>query len=141
VLFRSQQMWQVHVLGTFHTVRAAWPHFVRQGHGRIVTTASGAVFGYAGRAHYAAAKGAVLGLTNTLAVEGEPHGITANTVLPHGRTRLATPGSRAPDPALAAPGVAWLCHRACAETRQSFLIGGGRVTRVRFEPGGRVDLA
>jgi NAD(P)-dependent dehydrogenase (short-subunit alcohol dehydrogenase family) len=135
-----QQMWQVHVLGTFHTVRAAWPHFVRQGHGRVVTTASGAVFGYAGRAHYAAAKGAVLGLTNTLAVEGEPHGIAANTVLPHGRTRLATPGSSAPDPALAAPGVAWLCHRSCTETGRAFAIGGGRVTRVRFGLGDPVTF-
>lgn len=132
-------MWRTHLLGTFHVVRAAWPHFVRRSHGRVVTTASGAVFGFAGRAHYGAAKGAVLGLTNTLAVEGEPHGITANTVLPHGATRLARPGSDAPDPALAAPAVAWLCHRSCRETRQIFTVAGATMRRVRFGPGEDVD--
>ena len=48
------------VLGTFNVVHAAWPHLVAQRYGRVVTTSSGAVFGFAGRAHYAAAKGAVL---------------------------------------------------------------------------------
>ena len=130
-----------HVLGTFHTVRAAWPHLVDRGGGRIVTTSSGAVFGYPGRAHYAAAKGAVLGFTNTIAVEGEPHGITANTVLPRGNTRLAEPHHHAPDPALAAPAIAWMCHRTCTENRRAFVIGGGRITRVRFAPGDDVDLS
>ncbi|MCB0993569.1 MAG: SDR family NAD(P)-dependent oxidoreductase [Acidimicrobiales bacterium] len=130
-----------HVLGTFHTVKAAWPHFVRQGGGRIVTTSSGAVFGYAGRAHYAAAKGAVLGFTNTVAIEGKPHGIAANTVLPRGNTRLAEPHHQAPDPALAAPAVAWLCHTTCDETRRAFVIGGGRITRVRFAPAEDVELS
>ena len=121
--------------GTFHVVRAAWPHFVAKGYGRVVTTASDAVFGFAGRAHYAAAKGAVLALTNTLAVEGAPHGVLANCVLPWGATRLARPGSNAPDPALAAPPVAWLCHEQCRETGQAFVVGGGRVARVAFGAG------
>ncbi len=118
-----------HLYGTFHVIQAAWPHFVAQRYGRIVTTASGALFGYAGRAHYAAAKGAVVGLTNTIAVEGREHGIAANTVLPHGATRLATPGSTAPPAADAAPPVAWLCHRDCTETGQIFGTGGGRMVR------------
>lgn len=118
---------------TWHLVQAAWPHLVAQRHGRIVTTASGAVFGFAGRAHYAAAKGAVLAITNTLALEGGAHGIAVNCVLPWGATRLARPGSRAPDPALAAPAVAWLCHDTCTETGAAFTVGGGRVSRVRLD--------
>lgn len=120
---------------TWHLVREAWPRLVAQGHGRIVTTASGAVFGFAGRAHYGAAKGAVLALTNTLAIEGAPHGIAANTVLPWGATRLARPGSRAPDPAEAAPAVAWLCHESCPENGAAFTVGQGRIARVRVEVG------
>jgi NAD(P)-dependent dehydrogenase (short-subunit alcohol dehydrogenase family) len=123
------------LFGTFHVVLAAWPHLVGQGFGRIVTTASGAVFGFAGRAHYAATKGAVLALTTTLAIEGAAHGVSANCVLPWGATRLARPGSDAPDAALAAPPVAWLCHETCQETGAAFSIGGGRIARVRFAPG------
>ena len=123
------------LFGTFHVVRAAWPHLIGQGFGRVVTTASGAVFGFAGRAHYAAAKGAVLALTTTLAVEGAPHGVSANCVLPWGATRLARAGSDAPDAALAAPPVAWLCHETCQETGAAFSIGGGRIARIRFASG------
>lgn len=120
--------------GTFHIVQAAWPHLAAT-HGRIVTTASGAVFGFAGRAHYAAAKGAVLALTMTLAREGAADGISANCVLPHGNTRLARPGSNAPDPSLAAPPVAWLCHETCTENGAAFAIGGGRIARVELTQG------
>jgi NAD(P)-dependent dehydrogenase (short-subunit alcohol dehydrogenase family) len=122
------------LFGTFNVVRAAWPHLLEQRFGRVVTTASGAVFGFEGRAHYAAAKGAVLGLTNTLAIEGAPHGVRVNCVLPWGATRLAQPGSRAPDAALAAPAVAWLCHEACQANGAAFVIGGGRIARVVFAP-------
>lgn len=118
------------LFGTFHPIRAAWRHLVAQGHGRIVTTSSDAVFGYAGRGHYAAAKGAVLGLTNTVAVEGAAHGIFANTIMPYGTTRLSTAGAPVTDPSLAAPAVAWLCHPACTENGQTFLTGGGRFIRV-----------
>lgn len=122
-----------HLFGTFWTIRAAWPHFVAQRHGRVVTTSSDGFFGYAGRGHYAAAKGAVIGLTNTVAVEGAPHGIGANTVMPYGSTRLSTPNAAHTDPALAAPPVAWLCHRDCTENGQTFLTGGDRFQRVVYE--------
>jgi NAD(P)-dependent dehydrogenase (short-subunit alcohol dehydrogenase family) len=123
------------VFGTFNVVHAAWPHLVAQRYGRVVTTSSGAVFGFAGRAHYAAAKGAVLALTNTMALEGAAHGVFANSVLPWGMTRLSRPGGGAPDAELAAPPVAWLCHEQCEENGQAFVIGGGRVARVTFEAG------
>ena len=118
---------------TFHVVRAAWPQMLARGYGRIVTTASGGIFGIAGRAHYVASKGAVWALTKTLAIEGEPHGIQVNCVLPWGSTRMARPGSSAPPAADAAAAVAWLCHDHCAITGEAFTVGGGKVARVVLE--------
>ena len=120
---------------TFHVVRAVWPHMVARRYGRIVTTASGGIFGIAGRAHYVAAKGAVWALTRTLAIEGEPHGVQVNCVLPWGATRLARPGSAAPAASEAAAAVAWLCHEQCSITGEAFTVGGGRIARVLLERG------
>jgi len=120
---------------TFHIVRATWPQMVARRYGRVVTTASGGLFGIAGRGHYVAAKGAVWALTKTLAIEGESHGINVNCVLPWGATRMARPGSNAPPVAEAAAAVAWLCHEGCAITGEAFTVGGGRIARVVFERG------
>jgi len=118
---------------TFHVVRAAWPHMTQRGYGRIVTTASGGIFGIAGRAHYVAAKGAVWALTKTLALEGEAHGIQINCVLPWGLTRMARPHSDAPPAGEAAAAVAWLCHEECAISGEAFTVGGGKIARVVLE--------
>ena len=126
--------------GTFHIVRAAWPHLVASRDGRIVTTASGAMFGFPGRSHYAAAKGGVFALTMTLAGEGAAHGVHANCVFPHGNTRMARPNSNAPDASLAAPPVAWLCHETCAESGAAFAIGGGRIARVQLTQDAWLDV-
>ncbi len=56
----------VHVGGSFHAARAAWPHFVEQGYGRIVMTTSTGVLGLPGNTAYATAKGGVLGLARSL---------------------------------------------------------------------------
>jgi NAD(P)-dependent dehydrogenase (short-subunit alcohol dehydrogenase family) len=120
---------------TFHVVRAAWPHMTQRRYGRIVTTASGGIFGIAGRAHYVAAKGAVWALTKTLAIEGEPHGIQINCVLPWGLTRMARPQSDAPPAGEAAAAVAWLCHEQCAISGEAFTVGGGKIARVVLERG------
>ena len=123
---------------TFHIVRAAWPQMMARHYGRIVTTASGGIFGIAGRAHYVAAKGAVWAMTKTLAIEGEPHGIQINCVLPWGATRMARPGSTAPPPSDAAAAVAWLCHHECSITGEAFTVGGGRIARVVLERGAAI---
>ncbi|MEO5841999.1 MAG: SDR family NAD(P)-dependent oxidoreductase [Acidimicrobiales bacterium] len=118
---------------TFHIVQAAWPQMAADRYGRVVTTASGGIFGIAGRAHYVAAKGAVWALTKTLALEGEPHGIQINCVLPWGLTRMAREGSTAPPADDAAAAVAWLCHEQCAITGEAFTVGGGKIARVVLE--------
>ena len=57
----------VHVGGSFNTTRAAWPHMVEQGYGRIVMTTSAGMFGLPDNLSYATAKGAVIGL------DAQPH--------------------------------------------------------------------
>jgi len=55
----------VHVAGAFNTSRAAWPHMVEQGYGRIVMTTSTGIFGLPDNLSYATSKAAVVGLTRS----------------------------------------------------------------------------
>lgn len=128
----------VHVLGTFGTLRAAWPHLVLQGYGRIVNTTSSGVFGLPANLAYATAKGGVLGLTRSLATAGADHGITVNCIAPAAMTRMAGRPAAAgePDaddpmaPDLVAPMVAFLAHEACPVTGEVYAAGAGRFARI-----------
>jgi NAD(P)-dependent dehydrogenase (short-subunit alcohol dehydrogenase family) len=61
----------VHLEGTFNICHAVWPIMQAQKYGRIINIGSGAgLYGNFGQANYSSAKMAVLGLTNTLALEG-----------------------------------------------------------------------
>lgn len=80
---RWQSMLAVHLGGMATMVRAVLPGMLDRGAGRIVAIASElAIGGGAGCAHYAAAKGAVLGMAKSLAVEAAPHGVLVNVVAP-----------------------------------------------------------
>jgi NAD(P)-dependent dehydrogenase (short-subunit alcohol dehydrogenase family) len=86
-LTMSTDVWQdmiaVNLTGVFHTIQAALPDMVARKWGRIVTISSNAAqIGASDRAHYAAAKGGVIGLTKALARELARHGITSNTIPP-----------------------------------------------------------
>ena len=77
------RMFAVHVNGTFHTCRAVLPGMVAARAGAIVNMSSlHAIRGQANAAHYAAAKGAIIGLTKSIAREKGPLGIRANAVAP-----------------------------------------------------------
>jgi NAD(P)-dependent dehydrogenase (short-subunit alcohol dehydrogenase family) len=133
----------VHVEGSFHTTRAAWPAMVGQGHGRIVMTTSAGVFGLPNNTSYATAKGAVIGLSRSLAVAGAAHGIKVNVIAPAAYTRMAGPGADDPDrddpmatlmaPELVAPLVAYLAHERCAATGEIYAAGAGRFGRIVIE--------
>jgi NAD(P)-dependent dehydrogenase (short-subunit alcohol dehydrogenase family) len=74
----------VNLVGTFLTCKAAIPHLIGRGAGRIVNVAgTSGLRGYRNRAAYSASKWAVRGLTRTLALELGQHGITVNTVCPN----------------------------------------------------------
>ena len=124
----------VHVGGSFNTTRAAWPHLVDQGYGRIVMTTSAGLFGLPNNTSYATAKGAVVGLTRSLTTAGAAHGITANCIAPGAMTRMA--GRAGEDaglgmsPDLVAPMVALLAHEACPVCGEIYAAGFGRFARI-----------
>ncbi|CQD12136.1 short-chain dehydrogenase [Mycolicibacterium conceptionense] len=73
----------VNLTGTFLSIRAALSDMVAAQWGRIITISSAAgQKGAQGQAHYSAAKGGVIALTKTVALDYAAKGITANTVPP-----------------------------------------------------------
>jgi 2-hydroxycyclohexanecarboxyl-CoA dehydrogenase len=98
-----QRMIDVNLSGVFHTIQLAAPDMVERKWGRIVTISSQAAqSGAQDRAHYAASKGGVIGLTRSLAREWARHGITVNTVPP---SLVDTPLARAGMAAFGIPSI------------------------------------
>jgi NAD(P)-dependent dehydrogenase (short-subunit alcohol dehydrogenase family) len=123
----------VHVGGSFNTARAAWPHFVDQGYGRIVNTTSAGFFGLPKNLGYATAKGGVIGMTRSLATAGGRKGIKVNLIAPAATTRMAgEPSDAVPDmpPEQVAPMVAFLAHEDCPVTGEIYAAGAGRFARI-----------
>jgi NAD(P)-dependent dehydrogenase (short-subunit alcohol dehydrogenase family) len=132
---------EVHVVGSFNTTRAAWPHMVAQGYGRIVMTTSSGVFGLPTNVGYATAKGGVIGLTRSLSTAGAAHGIKVNLIAPAAFTRMAGQSSRADGadggalaeqmaPQLVAPMVGLLAHESCPVSGEMYAAGAGRFARM-----------
>lgn len=133
----------VHVRGTWHTTRAAWPHMVEQGYGRVITTTSTGVFGLADNLAYATAKGALIGFTRSLAVAAAPHGIGVNCIAPNAITRPSTSAAkpnittappsearqRALQTDLVSPMVAYLAHESCDVNGEILVAGAHRFAR------------
>lgn len=83
-----EQHIDVHMLGTFYLTQAVFEVMKKAGYGRIVNTSSAGVFGFPTMASYATAKGSVIGLTTTIAHEGEPHNIKVNALFPNANTDM-----------------------------------------------------
>lgn len=79
----------VHLNGSVNCTKAAWPYMVKQGYGRILmTTSASGIYGNFGQANYGAAKSALVGLMNVLAIEGERKGIRVNALAPTAATQM-----------------------------------------------------
>ena len=141
----------VHLMGAFHLAKAAFPRMCDAGYGRIVFVSSiVGLYGERNVAGYAAGKAAVIGLANTLALEGAAHGVTANCIVPAAQTRLAE-GRDTDDfppwgPELVAPAVGWLAHEDCTASGELYVALAGRMAKARmvetrgvFQPGWTIE--
>ena len=79
----------VHLMGSATCTKAVWNAMRAQNYGRIVmTTSCSGLYGNFGQANYAAAKMGVIGLMQTLGIEGEKNNVRVNCLAPTGATRM-----------------------------------------------------
>ncbi|WP_339630170.1 SDR family NAD(P)-dependent oxidoreductase [uncultured Sneathiella sp.] len=79
----------VHLMGSVNCSKAVWNIMREQGYGRIaMTTSSSGLYGNFGQTNYGAAKMGVIGLMNTLVIEGAKYGIKVNALSPCAATRM-----------------------------------------------------
>ena len=141
----SPEMWQdvlaVHLHGAFNVTQPAFQIMRQQGYGRIVLTTSAAgLFGNFGQANYGSAKLALVGLMNTLKLEGAKYNIKVNTVAPLATTRL-TQDVLPPDfadklkPEFVAPLVLYLCSEQCPASGGIYNAGMGHYSRATVVSG------
>ncbi|MGP6177246.1 SDR family NAD(P)-dependent oxidoreductase [Microbacterium sp. A196] len=139
----------VHLLAAMYTTRAAWPHMKMQGYGRIVFTSSSSSFGHAGNGNYGAAKGGLIALARTLALEGADLGIKVNSVLPYAVSEISTGTAHVGDdpagvrallnaltprrsPETVAPLTVYLASNDCRVSGEAFSALAGRYARIVY---------
>ena len=154
------ESWQktinVNLTGVFSVMKAVWPTFIEQKYGRVVFTASPAIYG-AGVAAYAASKAGVIGIANSLQFEAKKLklDINCNTIIPQANTRMVKDlnsdinASRlakgkselksAPQEILDQLGpekvsamAAWLSHKDCKYQAKVFEAGAGYFAQLNW---------
>jgi NAD(P)-dependent dehydrogenase (short-subunit alcohol dehydrogenase family) len=121
---------EVHLIGAVICTKAVWEIMRGQGYGRVIlTTSSSGLYGNFGQSNYGAAKMALVGLMQTLAIEGERYGIRVNCLAPSAATqmtdKLLSPESiEMLQPALVSPGLLALSGDN-APTRTILCAGAG----------------
>jgi NAD(P)-dependent dehydrogenase (short-subunit alcohol dehydrogenase family) len=124
----------VHLMGSVICTKAVWEIMRQQRYGRVVmTTSSSGLYGNFGQSNYGAAKMALVGLMQTLALEGEKYGIRVNCLAPTAATQmthgiLSTDALGRLDPRLVSPGLLALVSEN-APTRAILCAGAGHFAR------------
>jgi NAD(P)-dependent dehydrogenase (short-subunit alcohol dehydrogenase family) len=120
----------VHLIGSANCSKAVWEIMREQSYGRIVFTSSNSgLYGNFGQANYGAAKMAMVGLMNTLHLEGAKYNIHVNCLAPVAGTAmtdglLPEPVFKLLAPEAVSPGVLFLCSEQ-APSRTVLAAGGG----------------
>jgi NAD(P)-dependent dehydrogenase (short-subunit alcohol dehydrogenase family) len=136
----------VHLLGSAYCTKAVWPIMLEQNYGRIVLTSSpSGLFGNFGQANYGAAKLGVVGLMNTLKIEGQKNNVRVNALAPVAATRMTEsliPKERLEQlgPELVTPGVLYLCSEQ-APNGVILQAAGGRFNVAEIVENAWVDLS
>jgi NAD(P)-dependent dehydrogenase (short-subunit alcohol dehydrogenase family) len=152
-----RRLLEVHYLGTVYVTKAAWPHLISAGYGRIVNTCSEGPLGiHEMMTGYGGAKGGVLGFTLGLAAEASKYGIAVNGFSPRIATRMSAPdvlahvygqpaelfeeAMQAFPPEKASPAAVYLAHESCHLNGVVLVCGGGDVLRMAVMENPRVNL-
>ncbi len=121
----------VHLMGAVHCCQAVWPIMSAQKYGRIVmTTSSSGLYGNFGQSNYSAAKMALVGLMQTLSIEGAKNDIRVNCLAPTAATAM-TEGLLPPavldalKPEAVVPAMLWL---ACTDAPNRAIACAGAGT-------------
>jgi NAD(P)-dependent dehydrogenase (short-subunit alcohol dehydrogenase family) len=129
---------RVHLAGAAYCTQAAWPVMVSRKYGRVVMTLSNSgLYGNFGQANYAAAKAGLIGLMNTLKIEGMRNNILVNAVAPMAATRM-TEATMTPEvlaqfrPEFPAAAVAYLCSEGFTESGTIISCAAGHYSAVRI---------
>jgi 3-hydroxyacyl-CoA dehydrogenase/3a,7a,12a-trihydroxy-5b-cholest-24-enoyl-CoA hydratase len=129
----------VHLRGAYKCTKAAWPHMLKQGFGRIITVTSAAgIYGNFGQVNYSMAKSGLLGFTKSLALEGARKGVFTNCIAPLAASRLTETvmpkemlGKLGPK--YVVPLAILLCHESSTMNGQIIEAGAGWFQKVRVE--------
>ena len=121
---------EVHLMGTVNCIKAVWEIMREQNYGRIVfTSSSSGLYGNFGQSNYGAAKMAMVGLMNTLHLEGAKKNIRVNCLAPTAGTAMTEglmpePVFKLLSPEVVSPAVVFLAG-ADAPSRKVLCAGGG----------------